>query len=467
MTRLKVHNMAEGGTSQADISAICGVPIRSVQRIVAEAVPSREEVIAGEVRDAPRRGRPPKADAAMVERIRSLLADEKNAHLNAMEVLRRAKGWGYTGGRNQMTELVKSLRPVPRKDPLVLYDGLPGEYAQFDFGEAYIDFENGGRRRVQFFAGRLKYSRMMHVVIVPDQCSETVVRSLIACLGVFGGSTLQWVFDNAKSMRISPIGVKPVILHRHLAQLVAEYGVVATFCAPRQGQQKATVERLVGFVKNSFLRQRLFIDDADLQKQLDEWLHDSNHVRPCDGTKEIPAIRLQREKQWLDQRPVQVTPDEWAMAASATVTPMGTIRLMGTSYSATDTKLGAPATIAVRKNRIDIDIRGERCTHVRADHTGGVHRLPIHRASMLAALHGQRRVSTFRRQCLLELGAPAEDFLEQLVHAEPCGRWEQPCQELFEMLRDHGDATMTAAFSRCVRQRRFTVDAVRSALAAA
>jgi len=467
MTRLKVHNMAEGGTSQVDISAICGVPIRSVQRIVAEAVPTREEVVAGELRDAARRGRPPKADAAMVERIRLLLADEKNAHLNAMEVLRRAKGWGYTGGRSQMTALVKSLRPVPRKDPLVLYDGLPGEYAQFDFGEAYIDFEKGGRRRVQFFAGRLKYSRYMHVEIVPDQCSETVARSLVACLVAFGGSTLQWVFDNAKSMRISPIGVKPVVLHRHLAQLVAEYNVVATFCAPRQGQQKATVERLVGFVKNSFLRQRTFVDEADLQRQLAGWLHDSNHVRPCDGTGVIPAVRLERERQWLAQRPVQVAPAEWAMAATATVTPMGTIRLLGTSYSATDTKLGAPATIAVRKHHVDIDVRGERCTHLRADGTGGVHRLPAHRASLLAALHGQRRASTFRRQCLLELGTPAEDFLEQLVHAEPCGRWEQPCKDLFEMLRDHGDATMTAAFSRCVQQRRFTVDAVRSALAAA
>lgn len=467
MTRLKVHNMAEGGTSQADISAICGVPIRSVQRIVAEPVPTREQVIAGELQDAPRRGRPPKADAATIERIRAIFADEKNAHINATEVLRRAKGWGYAGGRSQMAVLVKSLRPVPRKDPLVLYDGLPGEYAQFDFGEVYIDFEKGGRRRVQFFAGRLKYSRLMHVVIVPDQCSETVVRSLIACLIVFGGAPKEWVFDNAKSMRVSAIGVKPVMLHRHLAQLVTEYNVIATFCAPRSGQQKATVERLVGFAKNSFFRQRSFIDAADLQVQLAAWLYESNHVRPCDGTGVIPSVRLEREKQWLDQRPVQGTPGEWAMAATATVTPMGTIRLLGASYSATDTKLGAPATIAVRKNHIDIDIRGERCTHVRADDTGGVHRLPIHRASMLAALHGHRRVTTFRRQCLLELGTSAEDFLEQLVHAEPCGRWEQPCQELFELLRDHGDASMTTVFSRCVRQRRFTVDAVRAALVAA
>jgi hypothetical protein len=47
----------------------------------------------------------------------------------------------------------------------------------------------------------------MHVEIESDQWSETVVRSLIACLVVFGGSPKGCVFDNANSMRVSPIGV--------------------------------------------------------------------------------------------------------------------------------------------------------------------------------------------------------------------------------------------------------------------
>lgn len=467
MTRLSIHTMARGGTSQADIASITGASLRSVQRILAEPAPTRGDVVANVVPSGHRVGRPPKADAAIVQRIRELFADERNAHLTAMEVLRRAKGWGFEGGRSQMSALVKTLRPAARKEPIVRFEGVPGEYGQFDFGEVEVTFVDGRKSRIQFFAARLKYSRVMHVEIVGNQGSETVVRSLIASLAAFGGSPKEWVFDNAKSMRISRIGVVPVVLHRYLAQLVAEYNVIATFCAPRSGNQKGTVERLVGFVKNSFYRQRSFVDLADVHAQLAEWLHEVNHVRPCDATDEIPAVRLEKERVWLRQRPVQTTPADWAIETSATVTPMGTVQVLGTSYSATDTKLGAPATVLIRRHRLVIDVRGERCEHVRADHTGEVRRLPEHRASVLAALHGRRKLSTFRRQCLLELGEAAEAFLEQLVHREPSGRWEGPCEELFDLLRDHGDTRMIRAFARCVADHRFTAADVRTVLEAA
>lgn len=467
MTRLSIHNMSQGGSSQADIADATGASVRSVQRILAESPPTRADVVAGDLPGSRRRGRPPKADAALIQKIRELFADERNAHVSAMEVLRRAKGWGFTGGRSQMAELVKRLRPEARKEPVVRFEGLPGEYGQFDFGEVTVELLDGRTLRIQFFGARLKYSRVLHVELVADQGAETVVRSLIASLVVFGGAPKEWVFDNAKSMRVSPIGVLPVVLHRYLAQLVAEYNVIATFCAPRSGNQKGAVERVVGFVKNSFFRQRSFADLADVQAQLAEWLYEVNHVRPSDATGEIPAVRLEKERQWLDQRPVQTTASAWAIEASATVTPMGTVRVLGTSYSATDTKLGAPATVLIRKDRLLIDVRGDRCEHVRADHTGEVRRLPDHRASVLAALHGRRKLSTFRRQCLLELGEAAESFLEQLVHRAPSGRWEGPCEELFDLLRDHGDDCMIHAFVRCVADRRYTAADVRAVLEAA
>jgi hypothetical protein len=101
MTRLKVHNMAEGGTPLADIAAIFGVSVRSVQRIVAEAALTRDEVIADEQSGRAHIGRPRKADQAMIERIPLLLADEKHAHISAIEVFRRAREWGYMGARSQ------------------------------------------------------------------------------------------------------------------------------------------------------------------------------------------------------------------------------------------------------------------------------------------------------------------------------------------------------------------------------
>lgn len=71
-----------------------------------------------------------------------------------------------------MAAVVRKLRPTPPKEPVVRFDGLPGEYAQFHFGECEVELLSSGRQRVQFFCGRLKYSRFMHVVRVEDQKAE-------------------------------------------------------------------------------------------------------------------------------------------------------------------------------------------------------------------------------------------------------------------------------------------------------
>jgi transposase len=198
-------------------------------------------------RPTPRVGRKPKASPELIAKIRLLLADPDYRGISAIEVLRRAREWGYTGQRSQMSALVRSLRPEAPKEPVVRFEGLPGEYAQFDFGECLVK-TRAGVVRVQFFAGRLKYSRAMHVEIVQDQSAETLVRSVIGCIAAWGGSPKEWVFDNPRTVRISKRGVEPPVLHRHLRQLVAEYNVICTLCAPRSGNQKGSVERLVGYV---------------------------------------------------------------------------------------------------------------------------------------------------------------------------------------------------------------------------
>lgn len=461
MTRLKVHILGENNTSQADIAERTHLPLRSVQRILAETSPSQLELAGGQRAGAPPLGRPSKAGKELLERIRLVLLEEPN--INAMEVLRRAKDWGYTGGRSQMSELVRQLRPKPNREPVVRFEGLPGEYTQFDFGEVQIEFPDG-KRRIQFFAGRLKYSRYMSVVIVPDQTSETLARALLCCLSAFGGSSKEWVFDNPKTIRISPPGA-PVVLHRHLAQLVAEYRVIPTLCAPRSGNQKGSVERLVGFVKNSFFRQRRFLGQADLESRLQEWLQEVNHQRPSDATGRIPEELRIEESVHLSKRPLQVAAEKWAIAATATVTPMGSVSVLGTFYMATARKMGATATVLIRQKTIEIILGEERSTHLREDHTGEVRRLPEQRDQVLKVLHGRRKRATFQRQCLLELGKPAFQFLEALVHQNDC--WEEPCIQLYELLRQHDDEAMRGALDHCVANSSFTVMAVQVALEAA
>jgi transposase len=373
MTRSKIHHLSQAGVVQTEISSQCGVGVRTVQRVLTEPEPQPADVQRGRLSQR-RQGRPPKADPAMVERIRLLL--ESQPTLPAIEVLRLAREWGFEGGRSQTAALVKKLRPKPRKEPIVRFEGLPGEYAQFDFGECIVPFVATGKERVQFFAGRLKFSRFMHVVLVPDQQAETLVRSMFACLVEFGGSPKEWVFDNPRTVRISKIGAEPIVLHRYLRQAVAECRVIPTLCAPRSGNQKGSVERLVGFVKNSFLLVRRFRDYADLEAQLAQWLHDVNHVRRCDATDRIPAEMLAEEAALLARRPIRCSPEAWAIEETATVSPMGTVSFRGTSYSATASYLGAPATLLVRKRTIDIHVGGEQCEHVREDHIRDVSPLP-------------------------------------------------------------------------------------------
>jgi len=122
MTRLKVHHMAEGGTPQAVIAAKCSISLRSVERVLTEPEPKREEVIANARTSGRRRGRPTILGDALVERIRVLVGEESD--IAATEVLRRARGWGYRGSRSTMAALVKELRPTPKREPVVRFERL-------------------------------------------------------------------------------------------------------------------------------------------------------------------------------------------------------------------------------------------------------------------------------------------------------------------------------------------------------
>jgi transposase len=466
MTRLKVHHLKEAGLPHAAIGEKCALSLRSVARIVHEPKPTLAEVSADLLATRTRPGRPSKADDGTRAKVLALL--EAEPKILAMEVLRRSREWGYEGSKSAMSSLVKALRPAPSKEPLVRFEGLPGEYAQFDHGEAWVTYADGTRERIIFFAGRLKYSRFMHVELVDNQQSEPTVRALIACLVAFGGSPKEWVFDNAKVLRTSPLGVVPVVLHRHLRDLVAAYNVIPTFCAPRSGNQKGSVERLVGFTKHSFLFARKFKNRADLQEQLTRWLHEVNHVRPCDATGVVPDIARQEELRWLRERPIQCQPSDHAIIESAVVTPTGTVSINGTPYFASARRIGAPATLLIRRDTIEIVVgETESCVHARHDGAGVVQRLPGQRDDLLAVVHGRRKQATFRRQCLLELGPDAFNFLAVLVHRCPQGRWEGPCSDLFDLLQSHGDDAMRAAFARCHKRQQYTVAAMSDALAEA
>ena len=77
-------------------------------------------------------------------------------------------------------------------------------------------------------------------------------------------------------------------------------------CWPYRPQEKGAVENLVGWVKGSFFKQRRFLDRADLEQQLREWLTEINTVRPSRATGGPPAERIAEERARL--RPLKIAP---------------------------------------------------------------------------------------------------------------------------------------------------------------
>ena len=57
---------------------------------------------------------------------------KQEADLPSLEILRRVREAGYPGGKTALYELVASLRPQVTQ-PLVRFEGLPGEFSQHDF----------------------------------------------------------------------------------------------------------------------------------------------------------------------------------------------------------------------------------------------------------------------------------------------------------------------------------------------
>jgi hypothetical protein len=61
----------------------------------------------------------------------------KEPEVISLEILRRARLDGYSGGKSALYELIHSVRPKPVRR-ITRFEGLPGEFSQHDFGQVDV-----------------------------------------------------------------------------------------------------------------------------------------------------------------------------------------------------------------------------------------------------------------------------------------------------------------------------------------
>jgi transposase len=440
LKRHEVQVLRRAEHTWSEIATLSGVSEKTARRIAAEDPISSVDNVAERTRR--QIGRPSTAEAYRDVLVRALTEEPS---LRSVELLHRARQAGYTGGKSALYALVQTLR-VRTVTPLVRFEGLPSEFSQHDFGEVWVTDQDGREEKVHFFASRLKYSRWVEVTLVPDERVETLVRALVAHLAAFGGIPLVTVFDRPKTIALK-WGRDGVVTEWNptFAGVALDLGIGVEVCWPYRPQEKGSVENLVGWVKGSFFKQRRFLDRADLERQLGEWLTEANTIRPSRATGVAPAARIAEDRARL--RPLKIAPADLALRIPVSVTPTGVVMHEGHPYSMPPDAIGLPGTLYLYRDRVRIIAGRFSADHERQVQPGASSILPEHRAQRVAAVSGKRARRYLQRQHLLDLGAPALAYLTELTHRRP-RTWIPEVERLHGLLQAHGDAALRTAFER-------------------
>ena len=452
MKRMEIQVLRRAGHSIDEVAEFADVSRRTVIRVGGEAPVSGLDD-AGE-RERRGIGRPSKAEPFR-EFVVKLLAAEPE--LMSLELLRRARLTGYAGGKTALYDLIASVRPKESR-LLVRFEGLPGEFAQHDFGEVDVRFLNGSVKRIHFFASKLKWSRYPEVTLVPNQQVETLCRTLVRHYEKFGGVPLLSVFDRPAT--IAHAWKKDGTVtewNRTFSQVMLELGVGVELCWPARGQEKGAVENLVKWVKGSFFKQRRFLDDEDVQQQLAQWHVEIQTNVPCRETGVTPAERMVAERPRL--RPVKVSSENLALRYPVFVGPTAFVLHDTRLYSMPPGALNTPGTLFLYRDRVRIIAGKHEAEHRRLMEPRTKSVLPDHRAAHVAGVSGQRGRRYLKRQQILDVGDPALWYLTEITHRRPRD-WIGEVDRLHELLQQYGPEPLRTAFDRAVTAATFGAEYV-------
>ena len=208
--------------------------------------------------------------------VRQWLTDDESAPRKQRHTARRiydrlVAEHGFPGAEVTVRQAVARLRGV-RREVYVPLEAPFGQIAQADFGGAVVTI-TGVRTEVALFCLRAKASKVPFVVAYPTEKLEAFLAGHVEAFAFFGGVFGQLWYDNAKTAVVKILAGPARDEHERLSALRAHYLFDSSFCTPGCGNEKGSVENLVGYVRRNALvpHTREFADMAALNQHLRAW----------------------------------------------------------------------------------------------------------------------------------------------------------------------------------------------------
>jgi transposase len=389
MARSTIQYLRKRGLTQTAIAAQVGCERRTVARALTQPVNHRY-----------RRRTPLSAWAGWQPAIAQWL----DAGLPAKRMLELARADAttpFTASAATWYRLVQRVQQARAASapPVIRFEGLPGEFLQVDWGEAWVRLGVALVRRV-FLAARLKYSRVIAVRWTTAMTLEPLLRGLLEIAAELGGVPWAWVFDNMKTVTLGRTADGTPRWNPVFARFATELGFHAELCDPYAPQQKGSVENLVKFVKTNFLPGRTFADDADLGQQSADWTAMKNH-EPSQAHGKIPAELVAAERAAFGS--LATTAATYGLYRVATVNRESLVRVDGNQYSVPTGHMGQAIDVRLVATEVVLSRDGvELARHARCTGRGERRRDPAHYTEALR--HRPRARLVLERDSLCALG---------------------------------------------------------------
>lgn len=332
--------------------------------------------------------------------------------LSGVRLHEELRGMGYRGAVDAVQRFLKEL-DTPRQaltKATVRFETPPGEQAQVDWAEVgYYTDEAGVRRKVYAFVMILSFSRMLYV----EFTTQMNLPELIAChqraFAYFSGWTRRILYDNMKQVRLSSTQWNPLMM-----DFLSHYGITPSTHRPYRPRTKGKVERAIRYLKDNFIKGRVFADLADLRAQGPRWQNEVANVRVHATTKARPCDLLAAE---------QLIPLASVVAyrlsgrVERVVDAEGYVRLAGSRYSVPPAVVGQRVIVECGDERVSVRL-GEVviAEHPRASRTGECHAQPEHVAAMWQLAFARTPVPRTLSSALL---------IQQSVAARPLAVYEE------------------------------------------
>src|SRR3989454_2206168 len=388
MARSTIKFLKQQGQFNTHIASLVGCDRHTVARVLTEPT------------DPPRQ----RQRASSLETRRAALVSwiaEEIPTTRMLELARQDPAAPYTGGASTFYRFVAKLRAEGEAGaaPVIRFEGLPGEYVQWDWGEARVRLGGVMIKRV-FLAGRLKYSRVSAIRWRTQMDLETLLRAMLEIVEGWGGVPWAWVFDNMKTVTLGRDAEGQPRWNPAFWRFATEVGFHPELCDPGAAQQKGSVENLVKWTKTNFLPGRSFADDEDLAQQSLAWEQEkADQVSQAHGQR--PSELLAHERTAFG--PLPTTAASYGLYRVATVNRESLVRVDGNQYSVPVGHLGQAVDVRLLATDVVLSRDGvELARHARCTGRNERRRDPAHYAEALR--HRPRARLVLERDTLCQLG---------------------------------------------------------------